>query len=217
MTQVGGTEGQTSTAVGAFGQVLPALREAFDDLQQHGWQVLTDLRLPGRSGACIDAVLVGPGGVVVLESTQTRRRQTVLSSVSAAIVALVPAELRRHVQAVVCPPAERGDASAVSVKPSILAAFMRSLPQVMTAQRAADVAQGLRDALAGPVTLQLWTVSKVLEWTKDAKGEEPVATNRKTRRAQRPTSGSAMSWIAQHALLVGIVFTAVVLAGIFAR
>ncbi len=215
---MGGFDSQTGT-VGSFGQaLLPSLGEAFADLERHGWFVLTDLRQPGRSGACIDAVLVGPGGVVVLDSST--RKQSMLSSVSAAVVALVPAEVRRHVQAIVCPPAERGDSGAVSVKPSVLAGFVQSLPQVMTAQRAADVAQGLRDTLAGPLSAPLWTVSKVLEWTKDAKGTERSQPNRRSRRSRRRGETPSFGWthgLARHAALVCLMVTAFVLIGVLAH
>ncbi len=196
-----GKEG-TVAAVSAPGALTPELATAFTDLQRHGWHVLTGLRQPGRA-ACIDAVLVGPGGVIVLESAGARRRPSVLSTVSTAVVALVPADVRRHVQSVVCPPAERGDGSAVSVKPAVLPGFVRSLPQVLSAETVSNVALSLQDALSGPTALQLWTVNKVLEWTKDARGRE-VTPNRATRRRNARQSGlrRMAGWVTRHAALL---------------
>ena len=44
-----------------------------DPLQRHGWAVLHDLAIPG-SRANIDHLLMGPGGVFVIDSKQYRGR-----------------------------------------------------------------------------------------------------------------------------------------------
>lgn len=206
------TTASTTTGVGS------GLAQAFATLEQNGWHVLTDVRQPGRAGAGVDAVLVGPGGVLVLESTAQRRKQSVLSAVSAAVVALVPAEVRRHVQSVICPPAERGDADAVAVKPGILAAFARSLPQVLTPEAAATIALRLRDALTGTAVIDLWTANKVLEWTKDARGDE--ATNRAARRrakAKHSPFGRVAGWLSRHALLLSVAASILVILAVLGR
>ena len=57
-------------AAGAAGERRTAA--GLDGLERDGWTVLHDVRLPGRRWN-LDHVLIGPGGVVVVETKQWRR------------------------------------------------------------------------------------------------------------------------------------------------
>lgn len=199
-----GIDSSVSTTISPGIGVLGSVADALSSLERQGWHVITGVHQPGRPTAGVDAVLVGPGGVLVLEAGTTHRRlQSVLSAVTAAVVALVPADTRRHVQSVVCPPAERSDSDAVAVKPGVLAAFVRSLPQVLNPESAAAIASRLTESLTGSAVIDLWTANKVLEWTKNARGDE--SSNRAARRGRSPrSSGRVVGWLSRHALLLSL-------------
>lgn len=200
------------------GAGISDIQRAFTELAAHGWHVLAGLRQPGQQSGCVDAVLVGPGGVLVVETNTSRKRPSVLANLASAVVALVPAEARRHVQAVVCPPTEVSENDAIRVKPTVLAAFARSLPAVLNAESAAATASSLRTAFAGPGISQLWTVSKVLEWTKDSRVSEQSgnrASRRYSRRAHRMERLSR--WLVRRVGLLTVAAVALALLVIFGR
>lgn len=105
-------------APGAAGEarVAPVL----DELESQGWRVLHDARWPGRPKANLDHVLVGPGGVIVIDAKNwsgevqlrngilrqnrySREREVsgVLEQCSA-VAALLEPQHRRYVQAWLC-------------------------------------------------------------------------------------------------------------------
>jgi hypothetical protein len=51
----------------------PPTEELLDQLERHGWAVLHDLAIPG-SRANLDHLVIGPGGVFVIDSKQYRGR-----------------------------------------------------------------------------------------------------------------------------------------------
>ena len=53
-------------AAGAKGEARVA--QVLDELDAHGWKVLHDVRWPGQHKANLDHVLVGPGGVIVVDA-----------------------------------------------------------------------------------------------------------------------------------------------------
>jgi hypothetical protein len=64
-----GAEGEEATGV------------QLDALRQHGWVVFHDVRWPGRPRANIDHVVIGPGGVFVVDSKNWSGRIEVMSNV----------------------------------------------------------------------------------------------------------------------------------------
>lgn len=105
-------------AAGAEGEARVA--QALDELGAHGWKVLHDVRWPGRPKANLDHILVGPGGVIVVDAKNwtgdvqirgdtlrqngfSREREVggVLQQ-CAAVAALLEPQHRRVVQAWLC-------------------------------------------------------------------------------------------------------------------
>lgn len=105
-------------AAGATGEAKVA--EKLDELLSQGWLVLHDVRWPGRPKANLDHILVGPGGVIVVDAknwtgdVQIRngvlrqngysraREVTGALQQSAAVAELLEPQDRRFVQAWLC-------------------------------------------------------------------------------------------------------------------
>lgn len=157
-----------------------AVAEVLHDLARDGWTTLDDVRHPGRATGGTGHVLVGPGGVVVVDVRPAAGRRGDAAAVadgeqaaarSAALVtSLLAPRHRSAVRSVVClvdgsrPP---GDvvrdaaaagatcgagtvAGAVVAGQDGLAAWLRSLPARLHAQDVAGLAQHLDLALALP-------------------------------------------------------------------
>lgn len=60
-------------AAGAEGEARVA--QVLDELSAHGWHALHDVRWPGRPKANLDHVLVGPGGIIVMDAKKLDRRR----------------------------------------------------------------------------------------------------------------------------------------------
>lgn len=105
-------------AAGAEGEARVA--QVLDELSAHGWHALHDVRWPGRPKANLDHVLVGPGGIIVVDAKNwtgdvqirgdvlrqngfSREREVggVLQQ-CAAVAALLEPQHRRYVQAWLC-------------------------------------------------------------------------------------------------------------------
>jgi hypothetical protein len=105
-------------AAGAAGEAQVA--QKLDELAAHGWHVLHDVRWPGRPKANLDHVLVGPGGVIVVDAKNwtgdvqirgdvlrqngfSREREVAgVLQQCAAVAALLEPQHRRFVQAWLC-------------------------------------------------------------------------------------------------------------------
>lgn len=105
-------------SVGAAGEAKVA--STLDELAAAGWLALHDVHWPGRPKANLDHILIGPGGVIVIDAKNWsgnvqagggrlrqngyRRDKEVLaaSEQSAAVAALMEPQHRRHVQGWIC-------------------------------------------------------------------------------------------------------------------
>ena len=105
-------------SVGAAGETLVAAK--MGGLAANGWLALHDVHWPGRPKANLDHILVGPGGIVVVDAKNWsgdvqagggrlrqngyRRDKDVLgaSAQSAAVAALLEPQHRRFVQGWIC-------------------------------------------------------------------------------------------------------------------
>ncbi|MFD1210630.1 nuclease-related domain-containing protein [Arthrobacter sp. GCM10027362] len=109
---------QKAWEAGAVGEVLVAGK--LTALQSHGWRLLNDVHWPGRSRANLDHVLVGPGGILVIDTKNWSGRVEVRDGVmfqngvsrfregsgilqqSASLAAVLQPEHRKFVQAWLC-------------------------------------------------------------------------------------------------------------------
>lgn len=105
-------------SVGAAGEVKVAARVT--SLEPHGWLALHDVRWPGRPKANLDHILVGPGGIVIVDAKNWsgdvrlvggvlrqngyRRDKEVTGVLQqvAAVTALLEPQHRRHAQGWIC-------------------------------------------------------------------------------------------------------------------
>lgn len=140
-------------------------------LGRHSWTVLRDLRRPSELGGRIDRLFVGPGGIVVVESARwlgdvaVERGALRLDGVpkdeaaehagmtAAHIAALLPADLRTSVRAVVSlayqdlAPTAVGPADVIGE--ASLEKWLLDLPARLDAQRADEAACLLLELLVG--------------------------------------------------------------------
>ncbi|WP_182112710.1 MULTISPECIES: nuclease-related domain-containing protein [unclassified Actinotalea] len=140
-------------------------------LEVHGWVALHDVRWPGRTRANIDHIVIGPGGVVVVDAKKWSgevtvrggtlrqngyRRSDALEGVAAAtaeVAALLMPAHRVLARSVIClvghrMPSTMADHGVTVVGLEHLAAQLRSLPARLTAAEVADIARYL-DGLLG--------------------------------------------------------------------
>lgn len=157
------------------------LRRTIEALRRHGWTALHGLHRPGHRGATIDHVLVGPGGIVVVDidtaarevprtgGTSADRRPVppglaALVEDVASVAALVAPHHRTTVTALVCP---SGESLEVSTAPGAvtvvgrerLAAHLVGLPPRLTPFDVADAARRLGRELGGRLSPELLTTA----------------------------------------------------------
>ncbi|MBM7782181.1 nuclease-related domain-containing protein [Arthrobacter tumbae] len=172
---------------GALGERIVAERLA--ELEGEGWRVLHDVHWPGRPKANLDHVLVGPGGVVVLDTKnwtgtvelrrgelhqnghRARRIDTVLDQASA-VAALLEPQHRHLAAGWICLIGQPGVAgrsnSGVRVEGAeTFIPALRSLPTVLDIVAIDAIALHLRGLLAGDRSPGLWT-TRELEESSDA-------------------------------------------------
>ncbi len=209
------------------------LSTALADLRLHGWHVLAGLAQTGNPGPRRETILVGPGGVLVLEAAEPGS-----SSSLGEVTALVPAQIRRHVLSVVCSPKEegvsetaggprthdrpKGDAEAgqqvrpgIHVRPGVLAAFARSLPEALDAESAAAVTESLKSELTQP-SAEVWTADKVLEWTKKVRAHELTVDSPASASIGQSVRGRALR-IPRKILFLVVAVILVIVMGILAQ
>ena len=149
-----------------------------------GWTVLHDLHRPGRPGVTIERVLVGPGGVVVLETVRwpgevavvggTLRHQGYgrtpdvagVSESAGAVTALLAPTHRGAVRAVLRLTGHDLDAvqvrgGAVALGEDQLAPYLTALPERLSTPDVALVAEYLSAELDGPAAPDQLTVDDV--------------------------------------------------------
>lgn len=163
---------------GAAGEVRVGL--VLDGLASQGWLALHDVHWPGRPKANLDHILVGPGGVIVIDAkswsgdVQTRNgvlrqngysRDREVSSVAdqgAAVAALLEPQHRRLVQAWLClvDQPDMNTTSGSGVRIQGLATLRRSveeLPAVLDPAAVQVIHSYLMGLLSGETSLPLLT------------------------------------------------------------
>jgi Nuclease-related domain len=174
-------------AAGAEGETKVA--EELKSLDLSGWLTLHDVHWPGRPKANLDHVLIGPGGVLVIDAKnwsgdvsmragivyqngRSRQRELIGASQQAAAVAvLLQPEHRRFVQAWLCLVGHENVSFAASggVRVHGIAALVeaiKSLPAVWDTETVQAVHVHLRKALGSTsspfllTTAQLWPAAQ---------------------------------------------------------
>ena len=198
-------------AAGAEGERLVAAE--LDKLEPYGWHVLHDVHWPGRPRANLDHVLVGPGGVIVVDSknwsghvevrngilrangyAKSRECEAVATEV-AAVAAFLEPQHRSLASGVLClvkqdVAATRAEGITV-VGRSTVAQFCISRPTVLGLPEVAAIAGHLRRVLAGPTSPAQLTAGQVLRAAASIPGPtvrpRPPAYRRRRRPAYPPT------------------------------
>lgn len=165
-------------AAGAEGEAQVA--RILDELQLQGWKALHDIRWPGRPKANLDHLLVGPGGVIVvdaknwtgnvhLQNGMLRQdgysREREVSGVveqCAAVAALLEPQHRRLAQGWLCmvqQPAMRGTAASGARIEGLdnLCDAIGSLPAVLDSETVEVLYEYLKQMLAGDTSPALLT------------------------------------------------------------
>lgn len=179
-------------AAGAAGEAL--VEEKLKALEALGWLVLHDVHWPGRPRANLDHVLVGPGGVLVVDAKNWtgqievrggvlyqggRSREKETSGAleqSAALTVLLEPRHRRTVQAWLCmvgqPEMRARSASGVRIQGlNTLTDAVAALPHVLDPVTVRAIHVYLTQLLTGPLSPELITSAHVGKaW---ARGNQP--------------------------------------------
>ncbi len=169
-------------AAGATGERLVA--EKLEELTARGWLVLHDVRWPGRPKANLDHIMVGPGGVVVIDAKNwtgnvevrngilrqngySRARETDAALQQAASVsALLEPQHRFLVQTWLCmagqPELETTTTNGVKIQGlGSLTAAMDALPPVLNPDEVEAIHSYLKQLLVGRGSPNLLTTADV--------------------------------------------------------
>lgn len=170
-------------SVGAAGEALVA--EKIKELEPYGWLVLHDVHWPGRPKANLDHVLVGPGGILVVDaknwSGEVRlwagnlrqngySREPEIASVlqqSAAVAALLEPSHRRLVQGWIClvgQPELRGTTnSGIRIEGlNTLVPAVAALPAVLDPALVPTIHGYLQQLLGGTTSPRLLTTAQFI-------------------------------------------------------
>lgn len=169
-------------SAGAEGERLVAAE--LEQLRPYGWRVMHDVHWPGRPKANVDHVLVGPGGVVVVDAKnwsssvtvstdglraggyrKTRECESVASQV-AAVAALLEPRHRTTVRGVMCMVQQDLaplPTSGITVLGRLqVTGFLRELPIRLSPSEVLAIAEYLQRMLSGPVSPSQWTTGHAL-------------------------------------------------------
>ncbi len=179
-------------SAGAAGEERVA--DALLGLEQLGWVIMHDVAWPGRPRANLDHVLIGPGGVLIVDTKNwsgtvtvdtTRglrcngyrkaKEVTALEAARQAVLPLVPSLDPDVVAGIICLAAQdqepvRLNGGTVVVGRAQLRQHLLDLPPVLAAQGVVDVAMSLGPAVRRPVN------------------PVPAQATRSTKTASRPKS-----------------------------
>ena len=167
---------------GAAGERLVA--EKLEELTARGWRVLHDVRWPGRPKANLDHVLVGPGGVIVIDAKNwtgnvevrngilrqngySRARETDAAlQQGASVSALLEPQHRYLVQTWLCmagqPELQATTTNGVKIQGlGSLTAAMEALPSVLTPDEVETIHSYLKGLLVGSGSPSLLTTADV--------------------------------------------------------
>ncbi|KRE78273.1 hypothetical protein ASG71_10225 [Arthrobacter sp. Soil763] len=199
-------------AVGAAGEALVAKK--ITELEGLGWLALHDVHWPGRPKANVDHILVGPGGIVVVDaknwSGEVRLRAGILRQngytrepeiagvlqQSAAVAALLDPNHRRLVQGWIClvgQPELRGTTnSGIRLQGlNTLVPAVAALPAVLDTALVPIIHGYLQQALGGTTSPQLLTTAQFVPQQRSAgqfgPPDAPAATLRQWRSRPAPT------------------------------
>lgn len=171
-----------------MGEQIVASRLA--ELESEGWRVLHDVHWPGRPKANLDHVVIGPGGVVVIDTKnwsgdvelrdgELRRngyRANRINSVldqAGAVAALLEPQHRHLATGWIClvgqPELAGHSSSGIRIEGTeTLLAALRSMPTVLAKETVEVVEQYLAQLLAGDRSPGLWTTRDLEDSTNGA-------------------------------------------------
>lgn len=185
-----------------------------DGLLDDGWVALHDLHWPGRSRANLDHVLVGPGGVVVIDTknwaapvavrldgvlqvggTPRSTASRSAAAMTAAVAAVLPPPYRTTAAGVLCfagqslvPETTRE--GVVVLGEAHLVGWVRGLQAWLAPDEVLEIADHLRRELGGPESPELLTTA-VASPTAEAsrRGRAPEAARLSARPSARSATG----------------------------
>lgn len=197
-------------AAGAAGEARVAV--ILETLQSQGWMILHDVHWPGRPKANLDHVLIGPGGVIVVDAKNwsgdvqlrngvlrqngySREREVggVLQQ-GAAVAALLEPQHRRYVQAWLCmvgqPVLQGATASGARIQGvDTLHNAVAALPPVLDSNTIGAIHHHLTNLLAGSSSPSLLTTGNVPTGPADfAHSPGPAASLAQWRTARDPAN-----------------------------
>ncbi|MET3720802.1 MULTISPECIES: nuclease-related domain-containing protein [unclassified Arthrobacter] len=169
-------------AAGAAGEARVA--GMLESLQSEGWMALHDVHWPGRPKANLDHVLIGPGGVIVIDAKNwsgdvhlrngvlrqngySREREVAgVLEQGAAVAALLEPQHRRHVRAWLCmvgQPGLQGSTSSGARLQGIdtVREAISAVPAVLDADTVGAIHHHLTNLLAGTSSPPLLTTGNV--------------------------------------------------------
>lgn len=169
-------------AAGAAGEARVAA--VLDTLQSQGWLTLHDVHWPGRPKANLDHVLVGPGGVIVIDAKNwsgdiqirngvlrqngySREREVAgVLEQGAAVAALLEPQHRRYVQSFLCmvgqPSLQGATDGGVKIQGiDTVREAIGAVPAVLDPATVRAIHQYLTGLLAGEASPQLLTTGYV--------------------------------------------------------
>lgn len=196
-------------AAGAAGEAQVA--QKLDELAAHGWNVLHDVRWPGRPKANLDHVLVGPGGIIVVDAKNwtgdvhirgdtlrqngsSREKEVVgVLQQCAAVAALLEPQHRRYVQAWLCmvgQPSLQGVSLGARIQGlDTVTQAVLGLPAVLDPETVQVIHNYLYGLLSGSNSPQLLTTQHFLA-AETSSHSQPAASPEKWRAAPRSNTAS---------------------------
>lgn len=195
-------------AAGAAGEARVAA--ILESLQAKGWMTLHDVHWPGRPKANLDHVLVGPGGVVVVDAKNwqgdvhlrngilrqngySREREVAgVLEQGAAVAALLEPHHRRFVQAWLCMVGQPGVQGATASGARIqgidtLCEALEAVPDVLDPSTVSAIHNYLSNLLAGTSSPPLLTTRQMPTGPPDfAHASGPAASLARWRTARDP-------------------------------
>lgn len=196
-------------AAGAAGEAQVA--QKLDELAAHGWHVLHDVRWPGRPKANLDHVLVGPGGIIVVDAKNwtgdvhirgdtlrqngsSREKEVVgVLQQCAAVAALLEPQHRRYVQAWLCmvgQPSLQGVSLGARIQGlDIVTQAVLGLPAVLDPETVQVIHNYLYGLLSGSNSPQLLTTQHFLA-AETSSHSQPAPSPEKWRAAPRSNTAS---------------------------
>lgn len=196
-------------AAGAAGEAR--VGAMLETLQSQGWMALHDVHWPGRPKANLDHVLVGPGGVIVIDAKNwsgdihlrngvlrqngySREREVAgVVEQCSAVAALLEPQHRRYVQAWLCmvgqPDLQGSTASGARVQGiDTLCHAIGAVPAVLDASAVEAIHEHLTNLLAGTSSPPLLTSGNVPTGPSDFMHDSGPAISLARRRAARDPS-----------------------------